>query len=105
MTDTMTPRPPSMLGATIDELWGIIQGRRDASPDESYTVRLLTGDEDQLLKKVGEEATEVVMAAKDHDCDHLRYEVVDLLYHTLVVCARAGLEADEIAAEIRGRFK
>ncbi|MCL2324111.1 MAG: phosphoribosyl-ATP diphosphatase [Actinomycetia bacterium] len=99
MTETPT------LGATIDELWAVIEGRRAAKADASYTARLLTGDEDQLLKKVGEEATEVVMAAKDHDHDHLRYEVVDLLYHTLVTCARYELSAEELAAEIRGRFK
>ncbi|MCL2655471.1 MAG: phosphoribosyl-ATP diphosphatase [Coriobacteriia bacterium] len=99
MTDAST------LGTTIDELWAVIEGRRTASIDDSYTARLLTGEEDRLLKKVGEEATEVVMAAKDGDHDHLRYEVVDLLYHTLVTCARYDLSADELAAEIRGRFK
>jgi phosphoribosyl-ATP pyrophosphohydrolase len=99
MTDTPT------LGATIDELWAVIEGRRGANTDESYTACLLTGDADQLLKKIGEEACEVVMAAKDDDHDHLRYEVVDLLYHTLVTCARYELSPDELAAEIRGRFK
>ena len=99
MTDTPT------LGTTIDELWDIIEDRRYASPDESYTARLMTGPTDQILKKFGEEATEVVMAAKDRDHEHLCYEVVDLLYHLLVGCVRAGLYPDEIAAEMRGRFK
>ena len=93
------------LGATIDELWSIIDQRRGASPEESYTARLLTGAEDSLLKKIGEEACEVVMAAKDDDHDHLRYEAIDLLYHLLVTCARFELSPDELAAEIRGRFK
>lgn len=99
MTDTPT------LGATIDELWDIIDQRRAASATESYTARLLTGPEDSLLKKIGEEATEVVMAAKDDDGEHLRYEAIDLLYHLLVTCARYDLSAGELAAEIRGRFK
>ncbi|MDR1775581.1 MAG: phosphoribosyl-ATP diphosphatase [Actinomycetes bacterium] len=93
------------LGATVDQLCAIIRGRRDGDPETSYTARLLTGDEDKLLKKIGEEATEVVMAAKDRDHDHLRYEVVDLLYHTLVCCERWGVTPDEIARETRSRFK
>ncbi|MDR1412977.1 MAG: phosphoribosyl-ATP diphosphatase [Actinomycetes bacterium] len=93
------------LGVTIDELYTIIEGRRSADPTNSYTSRLLTGDEDYPLKKVGEEAAEVIMAAKDNDSDHLRYEAVDLLYHLLVACVRWGLSADELEAEIRGRFK
>jgi phosphoribosyl-ATP pyrophosphohydrolase len=93
------------LGTTIDDLYAIIEGRASADPATSYTARLLTGDEDQLLKKIGEEATEVVMAAKDKDTPHLRYEFVDLLYHSLVTCVRYGLTPPEIEAEIRGRFK
>jgi len=93
------------LGATIDELWEIIQERANASVDESYTARLTQGELDVLLKKIGEEATEVVMAAKDSDTPHLRYEAVDLLYHLLVLCARFELRPEELDAEIRVRFK
>ena len=97
------------LGTTIDELTSIIENRRDADLSQSYTARLLNGDMDALLKKIGEEATEVVMAAKDASKDadtaHLRYEAVDLLYHLLVTCARFNLSPGELAIEIRGRFK
>jgi len=101
MTDATTPT----LGATIDELWDIIEKRQGADLSDSYTARLLTGDEDALLKKIGEEATEVVMAAKDDDRVHLRYEAIDLLYHLLVLCARFDIAPDELADEIQGRFK
>lgn len=96
------------LGKTIDDLINIIKERNEASPDDSYTARLMQGDLDALLKKIGEEATEVVMAAKDADAgggnDQLRYEAVDLLYHLLVVCERLGVGSEDLAAEIRGRF-
>ncbi|MCL2403199.1 MAG: phosphoribosyl-ATP diphosphatase [Coriobacteriia bacterium] len=96
------------LGSTIDELTSIIAERANADSDKSYTAKLLQGDLDYLLKKIGEEATEVVMAAKDIDGgasnDQLRYEVVDLLYHLLVACERLGVSPDDLVAEIRGRF-
>ncbi len=93
------------LGQAIDELWDVIDERSVADPAESYTARLMAGHVDYILKKLAEEACEVVMAAKDHDHEHLRYEVVDLLYHLLVGCYRADLSSEELAAEIRGRFK
>jgi phosphoribosyl-ATP pyrophosphohydrolase len=96
------------LGVTIDELIAIIKKRSSAGTTESYTAKLFQGELDYLLKKVGEEATEVVMAAKDAaggaDSSQLRYEAVDLLYHLLVTCERLGVSADDLAAEIRGRF-
>jgi len=92
------------LGTTIDELTTIIAKRAGADPEESYTAKLFQGDLDYLLKKVGEEATEVVMAAKDLDSNHLRYEAVDLLYHLLVVCERLGVSPEDLVTEIRGRF-
>ena len=60
-------------------------------PSSPYTARLLTGNEDGLLKKIAEESGEVIMAAKDADREHLRYEPGDLMYHLLVVLARYGL--------------
>jgi phosphoribosyl-ATP pyrophosphohydrolase len=92
------------LGGTVDELTNIIAKRSAADPEKSYTAKLFQGDLDYLLKKVGEEATEVVMAAKDLDPDHLRYEAVDLLYHLLVTCERLGVSPEDLAREIRGRF-
>ena len=72
-------------------------------PEGSYTAQLLGGPEDKLLKKIGEEATEVVMAAKDHDLGQLRYEIGDLVYHVLVVMVREGLTLDDLAEELASR--
>ena len=93
------------LGDVLDELFGVIDARRGADPEESYTAKLLTGPEDGLLKKIAEESGEVIMAAKDADRDHLRYEAGDLLYHLLVVCARWGLTPSDLAEELASRRK
>ncbi len=95
------------VGQVLSELFAVLEGRRDQVEvaGESYTAQLLSGPEDRLLKKVGEEATEVVMAAKDGDADQLRYEIADLLYHVMVVMVRYGLTLDDIAGELESRRK
>ena len=80
-----------------------LASRRNADPETSYTAKLLTGHEDKLLKKIAEEAGEVIMAAKDADKEHLRYEVGDVVYHLLVVMARWGLTPDDLAEELASR--
>ena len=89
----------------LARLWATIESRRDADPDSSYTAKLLSEHEDKLLKKIAEESGEVVMAAKDADPDHLRYEAADLVYHLLVVMARWGLTPQDLADELGSRFK
>ncbi len=96
---------PGNIGETLTSLAATIHGRREASPEESYTARLLTDVEDELLKKIAEEASEVIMAAKDDDHDHIRYEAGDLLYHLLVVLERYGVTLDELAGELNARMK
>jgi len=93
------------IGDVLEELWGVIEERRGADPESSYTARLLSGDEDKLLKKIAEEAGEVIMAAKDADREHLRYEAGDVVYHLLVVLARWGLTLDDLAEELASRRK
>ena len=93
------------IGATLTGLARIIHGRRDAAPDASYTARLLQGGEDNLLKKVTEEATEVALACKDRDHDHIRYEAADLMYHLLVVLERYGVTIEELAGELDARHR
>ena len=78
------------IGETLCGLAEVIHGRRDASPESSYTARLLQGEEDELLKKIAEEASEVIMACKDNDHDHIRYEAGDLVYHLMVTLERYG---------------
>ncbi len=91
------------IGETLEGLAAVIHGRAAASPEESYTAKLLQGKEDSLLKKLTEEATEVVMACKDDDHDHIRYEAGDLVYHLLVALERYGVTLDELAGELDAR--
>ncbi len=93
------------IGPVLESLFSTIRERGIDLPEGSYTAQLLSGPEDKLLKKIGEEATEVVMAAKDADTDQLRYEMADLLYHLLVVAHRWGLTPHDLAAELESRFK
>lgn len=91
------------IGKTLIGLAEVIHNRREASPEESYTARLLFGEEDSLLKKLAEEASEIIMACKDCDHDHIRYEMGDLVYHLLVVMERYGITLDELAGELDAR--
>lgn len=93
------------IGETIDRLAAVIHGRWDRSPEESYTAKLLTGKEDKCLEKLPEEAVEIVMACKDNDHDHIRYEMGDLLYHLLVTAERYHITLDELAGELDARAK
>ncbi len=95
---------PCNLGEVLANLTATVHARRAADPQESYTAKLLEGPEDYLLKKVVEEATEVALAAKDADHDHVRYEAGDLVYHLLVVLERYGISPDELAGELRARM-
>jgi len=90
---------------TIDELFEIICDRRDHPTSGSYTVRLLEQGEDEIVKKVGEEAIEIVLAAKGQGDQRLIEEVADLTYHVLVLLAARGLSPADIAAELERRHK
>ena len=91
------------IGETLEGLAAVIHGRREASPDESYTAKLLQGKEDGLLKKLAEEASEVIMACKDNDHEHIRYEAGDLVYHLMVALERYGVSLEELAGELDAR--
>lgn len=93
------------IGETLTGLAEVIHGRREASPESSYTARLLQGEEDELLKKIAEEASEVIMACKDDDHDHIRYEAGDLVYHLMVILERYGVTLPELAGELDARRK
>ena len=93
---------------TLDRLADVIASRRGADPDRSYVARLFSRGEDAMLKKVGEEATELVLAAKDAARDaaaapRLVAETADLWFHTLIVLAAHGLGPDAVLAELRRR--
>jgi len=82
----------------------VLEERRGADPESSYVARLYAKGLDTILKKIGEEATETVMAAKDGDADKIVYEVADLWFHSLVLLAHQGLGAGAVLAELDRRF-
>jgi phosphoribosyl-ATP pyrophosphohydrolase len=88
---------------TLERLAAVIESRRGTDPDKSYVARLFAKGQDAMLKKVGEEATEVVMAGKDGDAAKLTGEVADLWFHTMVVLAAHGLKPADVLAELRRR--
>ncbi len=81
----------------------VIESRRGADPASSYVARLFAKGTDAILKKIGEEATETVMAAKDGDRAKLVYEVADLWFHSMVALAAFGLKPDDVLAELARR--
>jgi len=87
----------------LDRLAEVIESRRGADPDKSYVARLLARGEDAILKKIGEEATETVMAAKDRRPERIVSETADLWFHTLVMLAHYGLGPREVIAELQRR--
>jgi len=88
---------------TLDELFEIVLARQADAPAGSYTTRLLAAGEDEIIKKVGEEAIEVVLAAKGQGDERLISEMADLYYHTLVLLAARGLTLGEVEAELADR--
>ena len=87
----------------LERLAKHIEERRGAAPDKSYVAGLLKGSEDALLKKIGEEATETVLAAKGGDKLQLVRETADLWFHCLVLLARHGLSPADVLAELHRR--
>ncbi|AAZ97659.1 phosphoribosyl-ATP pyrophosphohydrolase [Thiobacillus denitrificans ATCC 25259] len=87
----------------LDRLAEILEARKQASPDASYVARLYAKGTDAILKKIGEEATETVMAAKDDQAEKIIYEVADLWFHTLVLLAHKGLKPADVLEELARR--
>ena len=81
----------------------MLQGRKDEPREGSYTSYLFEKGRDKILKKVGEEATEVIIAAKDDDRANTIYELGDLMYHAMVLMLDMGISLDEIKAEMASR--
>ncbi len=87
----------------LNELFSIIEDRKAHPVDGSYTTRLLTGELDEILKKIGEEAIEVILAANGRGDRRIVEEVADLFYHALVLLASRGLSLADVEAELRRR--
>jgi len=96
--------PASPTGADVlARLAAVIAARRGADPTTSYVARLLAKGEDAVLKKIGEEATEVVMACKDGRPERIVAEVADLWFHSMLALARHGLTPADVLAELERR--
>ncbi len=87
----------------LERLADVIESRRAGDPDQSYVARLFSRGGDQILKKIGEEATETVMAAKDADPRKIVAETADLWFHCLIMLAHHGLRPADVLAELERR--
>ena len=98
--------PDAPPEAVIDELFATIEARKAELPEGSYTASLFTHEkgENAVLEKIGEEATEAILAAKDDDREELTAESADLVYHLLVLLAMKDLDVDDLREELRDRF-
>lgn len=91
-------------GSLIDQLADTIAHRKANPQEDSYTTYLFNEGIDKILKKVGEESAEIIIAAKNSGTEELIYEISDLVYHTLVLMAEKGVSTEEIKAALRGRM-
>jgi phosphoribosyl-ATP pyrophosphohydrolase len=97
------PERSSPTDAVLSALADTIDGRRSADPATSYVARLFAKAPDSILKKIGEEATEAVMAAKDGDPARIVAETADLWFHSLVMLSHFGLRPEQVLAELQRR--
>ena len=92
-----------MSNDILQRLTETLEARKSAAPESSYVARLFSKGDDAILKKVIEEAGEVLLAAKEDDKQHLLYEVADLWFHCMVLLAQKGLSADDVLRELARR--
>jgi len=95
----ITPPPADMLS----QVFQVVRDRRDHPTPGSYTCQLFAGGDNKILKKIGEESAEVVMACKDDDPDAIAAEVADLFYHTLVALAHHNVELNAVYRKLYDR--
>ncbi|MEZ5587963.1 MAG: phosphoribosyl-ATP diphosphatase [Sedimenticolaceae bacterium] len=92
------------MSDTLNQLADVLEQRKQADPTESYVAKLYHKGLDAILKKIGEEATETVMAAKDGNREKIVYETADLWFHCMVLLAHQGLRPDDVMRELERRF-
>jgi len=100
-----TGTQPKSLGLLLDQLYELIQSRERERPAGSYTTYLFEAGLDKILKKVGEESAETIIAAKNEDDGRLTAETADLLYHVIVLLVARGVNLTDIAQELAQRRK
>lgn len=94
-----------MTTEVLEEVFAVIEERKETLPDDSYTASLFLHErgEDAILEKLGEEATEVILAAKNDDADELAHESADLLYHLLVLLSAKDVSLSVVCEELENR--
>ena len=93
----------SKIGEIIDELYGVISSRQEKPKTGAYTTYLFEKGVDKICKKIGEEASEVIIASKNDDKEELVYELADLHYHLLVLMVNQGVSVDDVYEELKKR--
>ena len=88
---------------SVEGLYQLLQGRKEALPEGSYTTYLFQKGLDKILKKVGEECTEVIIAGKAEDKPETIYEIADLMYHVMVLMVEMGITVEDVTAELSSR--
>jgi len=92
------------MSDVLRRLAEVLESRKQADPADSYVAGLYAKGLDAILKKIGEEATETVLAAKDGAADKIIYETADLWFHTMVLLAQQGLRPEQVLDELARRF-
>jgi len=93
-----------VMSDILKQLAEVLEERKNADPESSYVAKLHSKGLDAILKKVGEEATETVMAAKDGVAEKIIYETADLWFHTMVMLSDQGLSHEDVLNELARRF-
>lgn len=88
---------------SLEGLYGLLEGRKANMPEGSYTTYLFSKGIDKILKKVGEECTEVIIAGKDNDKKETIYEIADLAYHVMVMMVEMGISVEDVKRELASR--
>jgi phosphoribosyl-ATP pyrophosphohydrolase len=91
--------------AVLDELFAVVEDRKENLPEDSYTASLFTHEkgENEVLEKLGEETTELLLAAKDDDHEEIAHESADIVYHLLVLLSMKEIDLADLRAELRER--
>ncbi len=92
------------MSRVLNEIAQVLEQRKGADPESSYVAGLYAKGLDTILKKIGEEATETVIAGKQGDKDQIVYETADLWFHCLILLANQGLGPDDVLQELQRRF-